>query len=152
MLLPPPQVLLRSGHMAVYETVLTPPSSESPRDTYLAAEFVKVASATFDKIEEEKEKSAIAELRKISRQLIPFTTSPSPSTTMSGVFFTGDRPCWIVRTDKGGTRIHASGHHVVNAFTTCSLWESRNDFLMYSDEVRLCSLQSRCSCSNVLYA
>lgn len=121
--------------MAIYEAVLTSTSLNPTRDTGLLVEFVKVASTAFDRIEEEREKSAIAELKKISRQFIPFATSHSPPATMTGVFFTGDRPCWIVRTDKGGTRIHVSGHHVVQAFTTCSLWESPNDFLMYTDEV-----------------
>lgn len=78
----------------------------------------------------------LAEQRRISRNLIPFVTSPTPGKTFSGVFLTGDRPSWILATDKGGIRIHASGHSVVHAFTACSLWESKGDFLLYADEVR----------------
>ena len=66
---------------------------------------------------------------------MPFVTSPAPGATLAGVFFTGDRPSWIVRTDRAGLRVHPSGHAVVHAFTACSLWGSRSDFLMYSDEV-----------------
>lgn len=85
---------------------------------------------------EEEQRSVLAEQKRISRLLLPFVTSPAPGQTYSGVFFTGDRPCWIVSTDKGGVRVYPSGHNVVHAFTTCSLWESRGDFLLYSDEVR----------------
>src|ERR1700733_9634313 len=56
-------------------------------------------------------------------------------TTLSGVFFTGDRPSWILATDKSGVQLYPSGHAVVHAFTPCSLWESKGDFLLYSDEV-----------------
>lgn len=78
----------------------------------------------------------LAEQKRISRHLIPFVTSPVPGQSFSGVFLTGDRPSWIIATDKGGIRVHASGHSVVHAFTACSLWESKGDFLLYSEEVR----------------
>ena len=79
----------------------------------------------------------LAEQKRISRLLLPFVTSPTPGQTFSGVFFTGDRPCWILSTDKGGVKLFPSGHNVVQAFTTSSLWESRGDFLLYSEEVSL---------------
>lgn len=100
--------------------------------------FVKVASKAFDiQHPEEEQKSVLAEQKRISRLLVPFVTSPAPGQTFSGVFFTGDRPSWILSTDKGGVKVFPSGHSVVQAFTTSSLWESRGDFLLYSEEVRL---------------
>lgn len=83
---------------------------------------------------EEGEKGIIAEQKRIYRMFVPFVTSPSPGVTFSGVFFTGDRPNWIFGTDKGGVQIYPSGHAVVNAFTPCSLFESKGDFLMYTEE------------------
>jgi cleavage and polyadenylation specificity factor subunit 1 len=92
--------------------------------------------------------SILAEHKKIPRVFVPFVTTPpvapnpggapSPTTTTySGVFFTGDRPNWIFGTDHGGVQIYPSGHSVVNAFTTCSMWEGRGDFLMYTEDVRI---------------
>lgn len=101
---------------------------------------MKTVTRAFDiQQTEEVEKSVLAEQKRISRQLIPFVTSPVPERTFSGVFLTGDRPCWILSTDKGGVKVMPSGHQVVHAFTACSLWESKGDFLLYSDEV-CCSL------------
>lgn len=59
-----------------------------------------------------------------------------PETALSGVFLTGDQPCWIIGTDKSGLKIHSCGYQVVNAFTTCSLWDNSGDFLMHTEEVR----------------
>jgi hypothetical protein len=50
------------------------------------------------------------------------------------VFFTGDRPHWILGTDRGGVRVFPSGDRVVHAFTSCSVW-SPGEFLMYTEEV-----------------
>ncbi|RPD55582.1 hypothetical protein L226DRAFT_490064 [Lentinus tigrinus ALCF2SS1-7] len=131
-------VFLRSGLLAIYEAVATAPPAEplpSTRSSTLLVKFVKVVSRAFDiQHTEEEQRSVLAEQKRISRLLLPFVTSPAPGQTYSGVFFTGDRPCWIVSTDKGGVRVFPSGHNVVHAFTTCSLWESRGDFLLYSDE------------------
>ena len=66
---------------------------------------------------------------------IPFVTTPVPGKTISGVFFTGDRPSWVLAMDKSGVQLYPSGHSVVHAFTPCSLWESKGDFLLYSEEV-----------------
>ena len=108
------------------------------RPVLLLVKFVKVASRAFDiQVSDETEKSILAEQKKISRQLIPFFTSPRSGTNYSGVFLTGDRPSWILSTDKGGARIIPSGYSVVHAFTACSIWESRGDFLLYSEEVRI---------------
>lgn len=134
------QVFLRSGHLVVYEicpAAYTADAEASARTTILLVKFVKSASRTFEiQRPEEGGKTILAEQKRVQRLLIPFTTSPTESTTLSGVFFTGDRPCWILATDKGGVQIHPSGHAVVHAFTACSLWESKGDFLMYTDEVR----------------
>ncbi|PPR02156.1 hypothetical protein CVT26_012117 [Gymnopilus dilepis] len=120
-----------------------------PRTSHLHLMFVKIQSIAFEiqrQEEAEKTSTILAEQKKISRVFVPFTTSPnsssgsgsgsgtSTSTTYSGVFFTGDRPNWILGTNKGGVRIYPSGHSVVHAFTACSLWESRGDFLMYTEE------------------
>lgn len=134
-------MFLRSGHFAIYEAVPSPSiADQSPPPTRahtILVKFVKVLSRAFDiqPHTDEGEKSVLAEQRRISRHLIPFVTSPVLGKTLSGVFLTGDRPSWILATDKGGIRIHASGHSVVHAFTACSLWESKGDFLLYSEEV-----------------
>lgn len=134
---------MRSGNMAIYEASLAPAPTEqaSPlppnsRTSFLKVKFHKVVSKTFEiQRIEETEKTVLAEHKKISRTFVPFVTSPNTECTLSGVFFTGDRPCWIIATDKGGLRVVPSGHSVVHAFTACSLWESKGDFLLYSDEV-----------------
>ena len=107
------------------------------RPVLLLVKFIKVASRAFDiQLSDETEKSILAEQKKISRQLIPFFTSPRHGANYSGVFLAGDRPSWILSTDKGGIRIIPSGYSVVHAFTACSIWESKGDFLLYSEEVR----------------
>ena len=125
--------------MGIYEAVATAPPTEplpSARSSTLLVKFVKVASRAFDiQYPEEEQKSSLAEQKRISRLLVPFSTTPAAGQSFSGVFFTGDRPCWIASTDKGGVRVIPSGHNVVHAFTTCSLWESKGDFLLYSEEV-----------------
>ncbi|KIP11832.1 hypothetical protein PHLGIDRAFT_98931 [Phlebiopsis gigantea 11061_1 CR5-6] len=131
-------VFLRCGLFAIYEALPVPASTEAPpstRSSTLFVKFVKVVTRAFDiQQSEEVEKSVLAEQKRISRQLIPFVTSPAPGRTFSGAFLTGDRPCWILSTDKGGVKIMPSGHSVVHAFTACSLWESKGDFLLYSEE------------------
>jgi hypothetical protein len=135
------KVFLRSGHLAIYETLsggIPPDQPTSPRAASLDIKFVKVVSKAYEIQRPEEsagEKSIIAEQKRVLRMFIPFVTSPVVGTTFSGVFFTGDRPCWILATDKGGVQVYPSGHNVVHAFTPCSLWESKGDFLLYSDEV-----------------
>ncbi|KAF8631110.1 hypothetical protein AX17_005155 [Amanita inopinata Kibby_2008] len=136
-------VLLRSGQMAVYEAcpysgpVDNAESSDemvARRTSTLKIRFVKTLSKAFEiQRAEEGEKSIIAEQKRISRLFIPFTTAVG-STAVSGVFFTGDNPSWILATDKGGLHLYPSGHNVVHAFTACSLWEYKSDFLLYTDE------------------
>ena len=70
----------------------------------------------------------------ISRNFVPFVTSPTPGVTFSGVFFTGYRPNWILAENKSGVQIYPSGHSVVHTFAACSLWDSKGDFLLYTDE------------------
>ncbi|KAI0027906.1 CPSF A subunit region-domain-containing protein [Vararia minispora EC-137] len=137
-------VFLRSGHLAIYQMLPAPaePPAEHPaaRTMFLGVRFVKLLADAFDIVRPaEEDRSVLAEQRRISRQFVPFTTYPpgsggDGSRMLSGVFFTGDRPSWIVRTDKGGLRVHPSGHAVVHSFTTCSLWGSKSDFLIYSEE------------------
>ncbi|TFK49248.1 hypothetical protein OE88DRAFT_1662681 [Heliocybe sulcata] len=131
-------VFMRSGQLSIYEACHLDQAPEEPqpaRSSPLMVQFVKVASRAFAiQRAEETEKTILAEQKKIFRHLIPFVTSPSPGVVLSGVFFTGDHPSWLLATDKSGVRIHSSGHNVVHAFTACSLWESKGDFLLYSDE------------------
>jgi cleavage and polyadenylation specificity factor subunit 1 len=109
------------------------------RTSFLAVKFVKVASRAFDiQRQTETEKTVLAEQKRISRAFIQFTTSPSPGIHYTGVFFTGDRPSWILASNKSGVQVIPSGHTVVHSFTTCSLWESKGDFLLYTDEVSGC--------------
>lgn len=136
----PFQVFLRSGQLTIYEAFplgQNPETPANPRATTLQIKFAKIASKTFEiQRPEENEKSHIlAEQKKVNRLFIPFVTSPMPGITYSGVFFTGDRPHWILATDRGGVQLYPSGHNVVHAFTSCSLWDSRGDFLMYTEEV-----------------
>ncbi|KAG6812354.1 hypothetical protein H0H92_003254 [Tricholoma furcatifolium] len=132
-------VFLRSGQLAVYETLAGGQGPDLPttvRASSLDIKFVKILSKAFEiQRSEEGEKSILAEHKRILRMFIPFVTSPTPGTTFSGVFFTGDRPSWILSTNQGGIQLYPSGHHVVHAFTPCSLWDSKGDFLLYSDEV-----------------
>ncbi|KAF9486143.1 hypothetical protein BDN70DRAFT_870239 [Pholiota conissans] len=133
-------VFLRSGQLTIYEVVpagqSTEPLEKKPRATHLKVIFTKTASMAFEiqRQEEGSEKSIVAEQKKISRNFIPFVTSPAPGTTYSGVFLTGDRPNWILAGNKSGVQIYPSGHSVVHAFTSCSLWDSRGDFLLYTEE------------------
>lgn len=128
--------------MSLYEIVPAGHPTEpldKVRPSHLGLQFVKTASIAFEiqRQDEVAEKSIIAEQKRISRNFVPFVTSPAPGITYSGVFFTGDRPNWITSTNKSGVQIYPSGHSVVHAFTACSLWESKGDFLLYTEEVGL---------------
>ncbi|KAH9477356.1 Protein CFT1 [Psilocybe cubensis] len=131
-------VFLRSGQLTIFEVVAASDNLEpvaKPRQSHLKIMFVKIASMAFEiQRQEENEKSIIAEQKRISRNFIPFVTSPAPGVTYSGVFFTGDRPNWILGGNKSGVQIYPSGHSVVHAFTACSLWEAKGDFLLYTEE------------------
>lgn len=112
--------------------------ADATRSSHLKVMFVKTASIAFEiQRQEDGDKSIIAEQKRISRTFVPFVTTPAPGTTYSGVFFTGDRPNWILAGNKSGVQIYPSGHSVVHAFTACSLWESKGDFLLYTEEVRV---------------
>ncbi|KAK0240309.1 CPSF A subunit region-domain-containing protein [Armillaria nabsnona] len=131
-------VFLRSGQMAVYQILPAGSAAEtpsSPRASSLKIKFIKTYSKAFEiQRSEETERSAIAEQKRISRAFIPFVTTRGSGATFSGVFFTGDNPSWIIASDKGGVQLYPSGHGVVHSFTPCSLWESKGDFLIYSEE------------------
>lgn len=137
-------LLLRSGQIAIYEAFAgngpAPDSGEANdgmaarRTSTLKIKFVKVLSKAFEiQRAEENEKSIIAEQKRISRTFVPFTSTIG-TVTLSGIFFTGDNPNWILATDKGGLHLYPSGHNVVHTFTACSLWESKSEFLVYTDE------------------
>ncbi|KAF8633074.1 hypothetical protein AX15_001523 [Amanita polypyramis BW_CC] len=137
-------LLLRSGQIAIYEAFAgngqLPEGSDdsngtsAQRTATLKIKFVKILSKAFEiQRAEENEKSIIAEQKRISRTFVPFTSTIG-STALSGVFFTGDNPNWILATDKGGLNLYPSGHNVVHTFTACSLWESKSEFLVYTDE------------------
>jgi cleavage and polyadenylation specificity factor subunit 1 len=141
------QVFQRSGQLTVYQGLPLGQQTEAiteVRASHLDIKFVKVSSLAFEIQRPEEsapgEKAAVgvlAEQKKIPRVFVPFSTTTPTGTTYSGVFFTGDRPNWIFSTDHGGLQVYPSGHAVVNAFTACSLWEGRSDFLMYTEDVRL---------------
>lgn len=133
-------MFLRSGDLAIYQALPAldlelPAEPTESRTTFLGVRFVKLLSQAYDiQRPAEEDRSILAEQRRIVRQFIPFTTTPAHGTPLTGVFFTGDHPSWIIRTDRTGLRIHPSGHAVVNSLTTCSLWGLKSDFLVYSDE------------------
>ncbi|KAF9460288.1 CPSF A subunit region-domain-containing protein [Collybia nuda] len=131
-------IFLRSGQLAIYETLPAGEQTDPPtvtRASSLKIQFVKILSKAFEiQRAEENEKGIIAEQKRVLRMFIPFITTPAVGTTFSGVFFTGDHPSWILASDKGGLQLYPSGHSVVHAFTPCSLWDSKSDFLLYSDE------------------
>ncbi|KAG5652679.1 hypothetical protein H0H81_004116 [Sphagnurus paluster] len=106
-------VFLRSGQLTVYEALAGGQGVEpatAVRASSLDIKFVKILSRAFEiQRSEEGEKSIIAEQKRVLR-------------------------IWIIATDKGGVQLYPSGHNVVHAFTPCSLWESKGDFLVYSDE------------------
>jgi len=135
------QVFLRSGQLTIYEVVPAGQPTEpleKIRPSHLNIIFVKVSSIAFEiqRQDDVNEKGILAEQKRISRNFVPFVTSPTPGITYTGVFFTGDRPNWILASNKSGVQIYPSGHSVVHAFTACSLWESKADFLLYTEEVR----------------
>ncbi|KAF7329846.1 Cleavage and polyadenylation specific protein [Mycena kentingensis (nom. inval.)] len=133
-------IFLRSGQLAIYEIIAGATPDDPPTETRsstLNLKFVKVLSRSFEiQRPDENDKSILAEQKRISRQFVPFvTTHPSvPGKTLSGVFFTGDKPNWILGTDKSALKMIPSGHVVVYSFTQSTLWDSRADFLVYSDE------------------
>ncbi|KAF5370352.1 hypothetical protein D9758_007006 [Tetrapyrgos nigripes] len=146
-------VFLRSGQMAIYQALPHSPQpsvdvtqSPSPKTTsrtsHVNVKFVKILSKAFSlSTHDGPGIVALAEQKKILRMFVPFSTTPhhsssplSSETRYTGVFFTGENPSWILGTDKGGLRMYSSGYSVVHAFTPCSLWDSKGDFLVYSDE------------------
>ncbi|KAJ7757023.1 CPSF A subunit region-domain-containing protein [Mycena metata] len=132
------QILIAAARGIVFLPVAGNVSEERPaalRDSTLNIKFVKILSKSFEiQRPDEAEKSILAEQKRISRQFIPFITSRPGGQSLAGVFFTGDRPSWILATNKSCVKIHPSGHSVVHAFTACSLWDSKGDFLLYSEE------------------
>ncbi|KAJ7583446.1 CPSF A subunit region-domain-containing protein [Mycena floridula] len=118
-------VLLRSGHFAIYQIVAGLPTETSadPAGARLDVKFVKILSRAF---EVQRPEEAINKRVSILRTFVPFVThvaSSEPSLHR-----------WILHTDRGGLQLYPSGHSIVHAFTPCSLWETKSDFLIYSEE------------------
>ncbi|KAG2003702.1 cleavage factor protein [Coprinopsis cinerea AmutBmut pab1-1] len=125
--------------------------AEKKRSQTLNIKFVKISSIAFEiqrhedgaeggeRGSGERASGILAEHKKIQRLFVPFTVKPktsdgTPSPTYSGVFFTGDKPNWVIGTDKGGVQIYPSGHNVVHSFSACSLWEEEGEFLVYTED------------------
>ncbi|KAF8600601.1 hypothetical protein BDV93DRAFT_608605 [Ceratobasidium sp. AG-I] len=128
-------VVTKSGILAVYEPVPVPALAESDgtpparlRDQ-LSVQFVKV----FSRFLPLHSQNVHDPKRVTGRALTPFT-STYKSTNLSGVFATGDRPFWLVKTDVSGVRMHACASRYVNSFTPCSIFGERGEYLLHSDE------------------
>ncbi|KAF5359903.1 hypothetical protein D9758_013993 [Tetrapyrgos nigripes] len=139
--------------MAIYQALPHSPQpsvdvtqSPSPKTTsrtsHVNVKFVKIPSKAFSlNTHDGPCLVALAEQKKILRMFVPFSTMPhhsssplSPETRYTGVFFTSENPSWILGMDKGGLRMYSSGYLVVHVFTPCSLWDSKGEFLVYSNE------------------
>ena len=139
-------MMLRCGQLAIYQAILTdkPGWPDSGSRNSLGVKFIKVMSRLFEarQTEPAEKTSIIAEQRRALRSLIPFTTTPSSSSegeacSINGIFVTGDEPTWIVASDKSGLKAHPSCWNSVNSLAACSIWDSKSDFLMHTDEVSL---------------
>ncbi|GJJ10703.1 hypothetical protein Clacol_004930 [Clathrus columnatus] len=128
-------IYLRCAQLAIYKIHATSVPIEFPshRESSLLIQCTKILSKSLDSFDE-AEQAASHESKRIQRRLIPFKTQTNSLRSLDGVFFTGDRPHWIIGTNRGGIVLFPSGHPVVHAFTTCSIWGSKNDFLLYTDE------------------
>ncbi|KAF8520929.1 CPSF A subunit region-domain-containing protein [Hysterangium stoloniferum] len=128
-------VYLRCSQLAVYRIHGVPPPNGFPgnREASLLIQFTKILSVALDSFDE-TEHALTPENKRIQRRLIPFVTTVNHNFTLSGVFFTGDRPHWIINTDRAGVKLVPCSYSVVHAFTTCSVWDSKSDFLLYTDE------------------
>ena len=136
-------VLLRTGELTIYQAISSSDTEwpeNTTRSVTLQVRFAKITSRAFEPRQTEvtiPDRPSITEQRRVLRQLVPFQTSPSPEVTLNGVFFTGEQPCWIVGSAKDGVKIHTCSYTIVHSFTACSLWDSKADFLMCTDEVRI---------------
>lgn len=134
--------MLRCGQLAIYQAVLSdkPEWPATGSRNSLGLKFIKVMSRLFEarQAEPAEKASIIAEQRRALRSLIPFVTTTSASSREEcGIFITGDEPTWIVASDKSGLKMHSSVWNSVNSLTACSLWGSKSDFLMHTDEVKV---------------
>jgi cleavage and polyadenylation specificity factor subunit 1 len=133
-------MLLRCGQVLVYRIVATSSMFiEGTRESTLQIAFVRVLSTLLEPapLELLDKRGAPAQ-----RHLIPFTAA------LSGVFLTGNRPIWICATNQSPVRITPAASTVVHAFAACSVWGSRTEFLVHTDEVCLPIAQSGGSCSH----
>jgi cleavage and polyadenylation specificity factor subunit 1 len=130
------QIYLRCSQLAIYRINSIPAPITFPpnRESLLLIQFTKMLSRHLESFEE-AEQGTMLEIKRVQRRLVPFVTASKANATLSGLFFTGDRPHWIVGTDTSGVKLVPCSHSVVHSFTTCSVWDSKSDFLLYTDEV-----------------
>nr|GAT45957.1 cleavage and polyadenylation specific protein [Mycena chlorophos] len=136
-------ILLRCGQLAIYQVIPEGSSDDpptTPRASTLNLKFVKVLGRHFER--QKADENIIADKKRGSPQFVPFTTTRASSgKTLCGAFFTGDRPSWVLATDKSALKMLPSGHTYVNSFTQCTLWDSKADFLLHSAEDGACLIE-----------
>jgi hypothetical protein len=138
------QLLFKTGILAVYRAV-PGASAVNLREFPLQVQFIKVSARSLDVQGQDEDQPAIPQApaadRKIARRhLIPFSTSRDDMAGLQGVFLTGDRPSWFTKTNQSHLTTIPSLYNSVHAFTSCPTVEGPNDFLMYTEEVRIPNL------------
>ena len=133
--------MFKTGILAVYRAV-SGTSVVNLREFPLQIQFVKVFARSLDVQGQEEDQPAIPQApaadRKIARRhLIPFSTARDETPGLQGVFLTGDRPSWFTKTNQSHLTAIPSSYNSVHAFTSCPTVEGPNDFLMYTEEVRV---------------
>jgi len=118
------------------------------REFPLQVQFVKVSARSLDVQGQEEDQPVIPQApaadRKIARRhLIPFSTARDEMPGIQGVFLTGDRPSWFTKTNQSHLAAIPSSYNSVHAFTSCPTVEGPNDFLMYTEEVRMVGTLTR---------
>jgi hypothetical protein len=116
------------------------------REFPLQIQFTKVSARSLDVQGQEEDQPTIPQApaadRKIARRhLIPFSTARGDTPGLQGVFLTGDRPTWFTKTNQSHLMAIPSSYNSVHSFTSCPTVEGPNDFLMYTEEVRMFDLE-----------
>lgn len=70
-----------------------------------------------------------------ARKLVPIETDLGDQ-RICGVFCTGARPFWLLSVNWSPLRLYPTASPVVHALAPCSVFGSRGDFLIHTDEVR----------------
>lgn len=114
-------------------------SVDQPERSFtLNVQFVKVLAKKFESPTSADglvSASILADRRSASRTLIPFTTTCMDGRLVSGLFLTGDRPRWFLKSDKSELVSLACDYSVVYSFSPCSMWDGPANFLMNTEEV-----------------